>query len=250
MDSDKKKIITLFNKNVRGKKSETSEINIKHAGKEGHWLEKQMGIAQNASNSPDLLGYEMKNDTTSKTTFGDWSADYYIFNKSEFDINKDRFLTIFGKPNKKKNNRYSWSGEPVPKINHYNSFGQKLFVDDRDNVIAEYNYEADQRPNKKNIVPDILKQNNLVLASWREESIKAKLENKFNQKGWFKCLKNKDNIYDQIVFGAPINFHTWIMNVKDGTVFFDSGMYQGNARNYSQWRANNSYWEKLVTSKY
>ena len=27
-----------------------------------------------------LLGFEMKNQTTSKTTFGDWSPNYFIFN--------------------------------------------------------------------------------------------------------------------------------------------------------------------------
>jgi hypothetical protein len=35
-DEIKKKIITLFNKKVRGKKSDTSSSNAGHDGKDGH----------------------------------------------------------------------------------------------------------------------------------------------------------------------------------------------------------------------
>ena len=38
--------------------------------------------------------------------------------------------------------------------------------------------------------------------------------------------------------------------VKKKVVFFDSGMYQGNKRPYSQWRANNKYWDSLITEEY
>ena len=64
-------IVQIFMKNVYGKSPDTSQQNQNHDGKKGHWLEKQMGIKPNASNAPDLLGFEMKNQTTSKTTFGD-----------------------------------------------------------------------------------------------------------------------------------------------------------------------------------
>jgi len=49
------------------------------------------------------------------------------------------------------------------------------------------------------------------------------------------------------VFGDPINYKKWINGVERGEIFFDSGMYQGNKRPYSQWRAANSYWENLIT---
>lgn len=250
MSKDKQKIIALFNKKVKGRQSDTDASNDKHAGKEGHWLEQQMGITQNASNLPDILGYEMKNDTTSKTTFGDWSADYYIFKDKNYGIDRDNFLTIFGKPNINKENRYSWSGEPCPNIRDYNTFGQIIKVDSKNNIAIEYNYNKDTRKNKTLVVPELMKKNNLVLAVWYAESMKKKVEDKFNQKGWFKCLKNKRNIYTNIVFGDPIDFENWIENVRNGNIFFDSGMYQGNIRNYSQWRANNSYWDSLITSKY
>lgn len=250
MDADKKKIIKLFNQNVRGKKPNTASSNVKHAGKEGHWLEKQMGIAQNASNSPDIFGYEMKNDTGSKTTFGDWSADFYIWKETSYNIARDGFLQIFGKPNLKKEGRFSWSGEPCPTIAGYNTFGQRIYVDKANNIIALYNFDKDSRPKKAKLVPKKMQVARLTLARWDAESMKKKVESKFNLKGWFKCLKNKDGAYTEIVFGAPVTFEKWIDDVKNGQVFFDSGMYQTNARNYSQWRANNSYWENLVTDRH
>ena len=95
-----------------------------------------------------------------------------------------------------------------------------------------------------------MQKNNLIIAKWNADSIKNKLERKFNVKGWFRCLKNKEEIYSKIAFGKPINFNNWIKGVKKGEVFFDSGMYQGNIRPYSQWRANNTYWDSLITSEY
>lgn len=250
MDSDKSKIIFLFRQNVKGKNPKIASYKYYHDGQGGHWLERQMNIKANASNSPDIYGYEMKSDTTSKTTFGDWSADYYIFKDTKANINRDLFLKIFGKPNAKKNNRYSWSGEPCPNVRDCNKFGQKIIVPHNNDIEIIYNFFKDQRSNKNSIIPKNFRKRKLVLARWDYKSIKSKLENKFNKKGWFKCLQNPNGIYVQIVFGDPINFREWIRGVKSGDIFFDSAMYQGNPRNYSQWRARNSFWDKLVTSKY
>lgn len=74
IDDTKEKIIELFNTNVKDKEIEyDNDININHDGKEGHWLEKQIGIKINNNNLPDLFGYEMKKDSN-KISFGDWSA--------------------------------------------------------------------------------------------------------------------------------------------------------------------------------
>src|SRR3989338_2803285 len=110
MDTEKQKIIALFKKNIKGKKINLDKYEIKHDGKEGHWLEAQMSIKANADNLPDLYGYEMKKHTKGKTTFGDWSANYYIFQDKKYKITRDLFLQIFGKPNAKKGGRFSWSG--------------------------------------------------------------------------------------------------------------------------------------------
>ncbi|MCE9586249.1 LlaMI family restriction endonuclease [Candidatus Uhrbacteria bacterium] len=250
MDTGKRKIIQLFNKKVKGRKADLSKYQGKHDGKEGHWLEAQMNIKPNASNLPDLYGYEMKKSTKGKTTFGDWSANYYIFNDKKYKITRDDFLQIFGKANVKKKSRFYWSGEPCPSFKCHNSFGQRLFVDKDKNILVRYSYSKDQRKNKKKIVPVNMQVERLVIARWDVDSIKKKVESKFNDKGWFRCLKNADGIYTGIVFGDPLDFKKWIQGVEAGEIFFDSGMYQGNVRPYSQWRANNSYWDNLITSTY
>ena len=82
--SDKEKLIEIFKSTVKGHKPDLGGMNERHDGKKGHWLESQFNIHHNASNSADIFGYELKNETTSKTTFGDWSANEYIFNDSRF----------------------------------------------------------------------------------------------------------------------------------------------------------------------
>jgi hypothetical protein len=247
---EKRKIIDMFMKNVKGKKANVTGSNVKHSGSGGHWLEKQMGVRHNAANKPDLFGFEMKNHTSSKTSFGDWGASYYIFNDPDYNISRDQFMEIFGSPNPKKNNRYSWSGRPVPKINQYNNFGQILKVDEDNNIFAVYSFEKDQRDNKEIIVPVNMKKNNLIIAKWNKDKIKKHLEKKFNQNGWFKCFKDKNGVYQNIAFGAPMNIDIWIELVREGIVFLDSGMYQTNPRNYSMWRASNNFWESLIVETY
>ncbi|MGL4562705.1 MAG: LlaMI family restriction endonuclease [Brevinema sp.] len=266
---NKERIIELFRENVKNRFPDTSASNTRHDGKEGHWLERQFGIMANADNSADLFGYELKNSTASKTTFGDWSANQYIFKTGQYiryfigknyKERQDSFCAIFGKPNINKNNRFSWSGSPIPKINKYNEFGQKLEISENKDIIALYSYSKDLRPNKDQIVPIELQQENLILARWfgitsptrkrADKCLKEKLEDKFNNLGWFTCKKGEDGSYQELCFGKPMSYDNWIELIQQGVVFFDSGMYQGNARPYSQWRANNSYWDSLITECY
>lgn len=265
---NKIKIIRLFKENVLGKTPITAEYNQKHDGKGGHWLEKQFGIKPNGKNEADIYGYELKKDTRGKTTFGDWSANEYIFSKGRYSelflgsTKKDRqnsFLYIFGSPNSDKENRYSWSGRVFPKIGDYNEFGQKLIIRDNKDIEAIYSYSKDKRINKEEIIPDRLKEiNELVLATWYGEksptgkgkTLKSKLEDKFNQDGWFTCKRNNKGEYEKICFGEPINFDNWIQWVEEGKVFLDSGMHEGNPRQYSSWRSNNTFWETLIVEEY
>lgn len=249
----KLKIIDLFNKNVKGKKSNTTSSNKNHDGKEGHWLEKQMGLSHNCNNGPDIFGFEMKNGSGNKITFGDWSASYYVFKCRSNPlglITRDEFLTIFGKSNPLKRGRFSWSGEPCPKINSFNSYGQRLIIDRTDSIIAIYSYSEDSRPQKSQIVPKTFQAENVKIAIWDSAWMKLKVENKFNQNGWFKCIKNKEGFYTNIGFGEPITYDIWLKYVATGDIFFDSGMFQGNIRNYSQWRANNKIWDSLISEEY
>ena len=98
----------------------------------------------------------------------------------------------------------------------------------------------------------------ILLAKWhsleknnfsKKTSLEVKVNNKFNQRGWFKCVV-EDNKYSKIVFGDPINIYEWISLVKKGEIFFDSGMYQGNNRHYSQWRSNNIFWDSLIKEEF
>ncbi|WP_412471226.1 LlaMI family restriction endonuclease [Halobacteriovorax sp. RT-2-4] len=249
---NKEKIIEIFKNNVLGKHPDTLKANSKHCGSKGHWLERAMGIEPNADNKADILGYEMKNQTRSKTSFGDWSADWYIFksrNNKATAFSRDQFLEVFGKPNEEKEGRVSWSGEPAPKIGKFNRFGQKLVVTESKHIRAIYSYSEDQRENKEFIVPIDFQIEDLVLAHWESSSIKAKLEAKFNQLGWFKCEYDKCKGYFAIAFGQAINYETWVALVEQGVVIFDSGMYQGNSRPYSTWRSNNNFWDSLITDR-
>ena len=80
----KEQIIELFRTNVKGKSPNVEGKNERHDGRKGHWLEQQFGVTANADNEADLFGYELKNETTSKTTFGDWSANIYVFTSSKY----------------------------------------------------------------------------------------------------------------------------------------------------------------------
>lgn len=245
-------IIKRFLQNVYGKKANIGTSNAKHSGSKGHWLEKQMGVSHNRNTAPDLYGYEMKNHTSLKTTFGDWSADYYLFKDNNYNISRNEFITYFGKPNPKKENRPSWSGEPIPTITTPSTYnGSRMLVDDLNEVIKiTYDYSNDPRPNKNLIIPLELRDHEITLASWEYASLKKKLIDKFGQAGWFRCRTNKEGLYVAIEFGEPMTFENWLKGVRSGLIFFDSGMYLGNSRNYSQWRANNAYWDSLITEKY
>ena len=194
MDENKKEIIRRFVENVKGKIYDPAGYNARHDGAEGHWLEKNMGISANASNEADLFGYEMKKPTRSKTTFGDWSPDICLWGRNRpYDdlprMDRDtEFLRYFGKPNLLKNGRLSWSGEPAPTIHRYNSFGQILRVDNDNNILALYSHDEDTREDKTALIPLNLQRNDLVIAQWSKDKIKDKVERKFNDKGWFKCL--------------------------------------------------------------
>lgn len=264
----KEKIVEIFRNNVKGKRPDVTGKTVAHDGKYGHWLEQQFGVGANADNSADLMGYELKNQTTSgKTTFGDWSANEYIFNDSAFRSvfnstitleRRDRFMEIFGKPNASKGGRYSWSGEPCPSIRGFNTFGQRLIIADNNDIIAEYCYSKDKRSNKNTVVPLALQKENLALARWYGNStppnktgkcLKEKVEDKFNQNGWFTCKTDAYGVYQEICFGKPLSFNEWINLVSKGIVYFDSGMHQINPRPYSEWRANNDYWDSLIVER-
>ena len=257
----KEKIIEKFMQNVYGKSPDTSDYHIKHAGSRGHWLEKQLGKKPDGKNEADFWGFECKSGTTTgKTTWGDWSANNYIFDMpNQHNINRDDFLKLFGKPNVLKNNRYSWWGEPAPShIDKISNYGQVLKIDNSFNLNIFYNFSQDKRETKHYLIPKNFQLDGLLLAKWigyeinnnsSKPALETKVKRKFNQKGWFKCLM-ENGVYNRIVFGKPISFELWINYIISGDIFFDSGMYQGNKRPYSMWRSDNRFWDKLIIAEF
>lgn len=248
--SDKEKLIKLFFEKVYGKKYQENGLkNLRHDGREGHWLEEQLSIKANGNTAPDILGYELKKETSSKTTFGDWSPDKKIWGRNfelEPDltvINRNDFLKIFGQPNLEKNGRCSWSGKPAPKINKFNDFGQKLHIDESGNIQVIYSYIHDNRYNKSEITPRQFQDKTYVIAQWSAHKLKQKLLSKFGQKGWVKAHKNSNGYYTHLAFGEPLTYKSWLQDIRNGIVFFDPGMYQGNSRPYCQWRSINKDWD-------
>lgn len=267
MNPNKERLIEIFRSNVKGRIPDISGRNIRHDGRRGHWLVEQFGVSANADNHADILGYELKNETTSgKTTFGDWSANEYIFKTPPYNSlfsgstaseKQNAFCRMFGKPNEAKNGRFSWSGSPIPKIWQYNSFGQIMVIEENLDIVIYYSFSQDFRYNKFEIIPPQLQHDEIQIARWygvanpllsrRGKTLKDKLEDKFDDLGWFTCKTDSIGAYDKICFGSPITFENWINLVDSGIVYFDSGMYEGNKRPYSQWRADNSYWNSLIT---
>jgi hypothetical protein len=94
MNSSKKRIIDLFNQNVRNK-TITLTGNL-HYGSVGHWLESQMNISRNCKNEPDIDGFEMKK-FSQKISFGDFSATEYAFTRKERKkyISKHESISIY-----------------------------------------------------------------------------------------------------------------------------------------------------------
>lgn len=262
IDKDKLDIIELFRKNIKEKKIELENYNNKHDGKEGHLLEKQMNIIHNSKNEPDINGYEMKKDSK-KITFGDFSASEYLFSKdkkyinekNEWDnnlvnITKDQFIKFFGTQKPLKHNRYSWSGNCIPTYNNWNTCGQKLTITNENDICIFYSYSKDKRDDIKIKFPNYLKKENILIVIWKNNKMRDHINNKFNNKGFF-IIKKKLDIYNKICFGKPFNYDTFIDGIKKLIIIFDSGMYVGNNRNYSQFRSSNSkFWDNLIIEEY
>ena len=257
-DDNKQMIIDKFIKNIKGK--EIIIENSTHCGSEGHWLEIQMEISHNSNNEPDILGYEMKKNS-SKITFGDFSASEYLFSKkkenieninnwerNENKITRTEFIKYFGTPNPSKNNRYSWSGSCVPTYGTWNYCGQMLIFNDYLDLCVYYSFKNDTREEKQTY-PNFI-QNKIIIAIWKKNKLEQHINKKFNKKGFFIC-KKINNKYEKICFGKPFDFNYFVNNIKNKNIIFDSGMYEGNSRNYSQFRSlAKNFCNILITEEY
>lgn len=255
-DSDKNIIIQMFNSNLKGKKYVRNTTNT-HDGDEGHFIETQMGILINSNNAPDNRGFEQKKEA-SKISFGDWAANSYLFSKptnnhanKSLHMSRNEFIRTFGSPNPNKDNRYSWSGSVFPTYgNEYNYAGQRIRFLDNEDMVIEYLYLKDTREVKTSFRIALKCDEPIVIAIWKKEKLKRHIVNKFGVKGFYICCKDKYGAYDKIRFGNPFGFDFFKNKMEKKNIILDSGMYEGNTRNYSQFRANKSLWYDLITEEY
>lgn len=85
----------------------------------------------------------------------------------------------------------------------------------------------------------------VLIAIWLEKNLRTKINNKFNVNGFFICNKEND-IYTSISYGLKFNYESFINHFKDGKIILDSGMKNGNSRNYSSFRANSNFWKEKI----
>lgn len=245
----KNTIIKIFNQNVKGKGVFLAK---NHDGSEGHRLEKMFNLKTNSRNEPDILGFELKKESQ-KVTFGDFSATEYLYNKNkpilicingrDINISRERFIEIFGTKNPK-NNRFSWSGKNFPKLGVWNDRGQTIKVDE-ENIVIYYDYQLD----KLKAFPS---ERPMAIAFWSADgpkSIKAKVENKFGKNG-FVIVNIVDGVYHSLKFGRKITYSKFLELFKERRIILDSGMHEGNSRNYSHFRAYKNIWNQLCESKF
>lgn len=243
IDNDKQNIINIFNNNVKDVEICSEGVNKTHDGRKGHWLEKKMGVKHNAKNEPDINGYEMKTGQ-SVTTFIDKAPTSMYLNKDILPKrNKDSKKQFWDKyASKKETDKPTIGGWSV---NKFNKCGQKMIVDEDNNVSILYDYEQDTRENKS-----LLGLNNKphIIIKWDAKELSNAIENKFNQKGFFKC-REENNKFTKICFGKKITFDFWIDELKKGTIYHDGySKVDGRARHV--FRAKNNFWDNLIIEEY
>ena len=114
-----------------------------------------------------------------------------------------------------------------------------------------YSYDKDDRENK---LTKKWKGKEICIAVWCNKKMEKHVNDKFNQKGFFICKRDKHGYYDKICFGPPINYELFIEKIRSGDIFFDSGMYHDsnkpNQRLYSQRRANKNFRNNLLIEEF
>jgi hypothetical protein len=242
----------IFNTKLKGIKPDYVK---NHCGSEGHFIEKMLTIKHNSINEPDYKGWEIKKKSK-KISLGDWSASHYLYKQNNFmknfnnipiNISRNDYMKYFGNYTIKKQ-RYSWSGNCVPNYNQWNYNGTTIFIDKNNNIYIVYSNKMDKRTI---YLPKLFtKQKYIILQYWKKECLKKFIENKFNKNGFVLFEKNNNNEYSKMLIGKTINFESFIELFKNKKIIFDSGMFQGNSRNYSQFRSTYKMFEELIIEEY
>jgi hypothetical protein len=126
-------------------------------------------------------------------------------------------------------------------LDKFDEDGQCLQVDDSNNINILYNYNEDKRIDKSTRVSKFYhNEKNHIIGTWKVETLKKTIEDKFNKNGFFICKKNKYGVYNTIHFGNPINFNYWIECFKKKNIYYDGysklkGRWRGVFRAKIQW---------------
>jgi hypothetical protein len=270
-------LIENFNSNVKGVPIvfDETKTNMRHSGKEGLWLERKLGLTPNCSNAPDFKGYEIKNtimNSKKPITFGDYSASQYIFSKNNCfikeyneknnfhtdDLSRNDFLKIFGTPKSKKKMeetvRFSWSGKCAPKYyNIWSECGQILLMNENADLCVYYCFDKDTRKDKEHIIPQKIQANplqNFLVLVWFKSKLEKNINNKFNKNGIVFAERNQ-NVeslsFERLKLAQPFDYDHFIHNLINQRIYFDSGMYEGNKRQYSMFRCSDTlFWKNLI----
>lgn len=241
-------IVDCWRQNVRGKSFLKKSSGFD--GEEGHWLEKQMNIHPNSDNAPDLHGHEQKKSSRTITFIDKQTSSKYFegakfANTSTDKLTKEKWWNTFRRDDRPDEARVGgWDLDSVD----YN--GQYLEVDTDNNINVKYNYMKDQRSDKDTMVSNFYKnEENHMIAQWNAVDLKKAIEQKFNKHGFYICSKDKNGLYNEISFGPPISFDTWINSFKLKKIYYD-GYSSLTGRWRGTFRASKTWWNMLVNDKY
>ena len=120
-----------------------------------------------------------------------------------------------------------------------------MIVDDNNNILVHYDYKEDARENK-NLLGLNKEPHNIM--KWNAKELSEAIENKFNQKGFFKCIEENKK-FTRICFGKKITFDFWIDEFKKGVIYHD-GYSKINGRGRHVFRASNKFWDNLIIEEY
>lgn len=252
----RKMIEDTFARNVKGEAFNSE--NRAHHGEDGHRIEDRFGVKRNATNGPDVHGYELKKQGRNKTTLGDFSASEYAFSKNQKHLDpnlppmtRSDFFKNFGHKNPKKNDRGSYSGSCTPTyVGKTSRRGQTLRILENGDLAVFYNHSADTDINKSNIHPFFKTGEDIMIIIWKAAKLREKVENKFNRNGFAMVIPDSDNRCSALKIGRPFTYEEFLGFLRAGHIFFDSGMVDGNSRNYSHFRGTQKgFWGKLIVNE-
>jgi len=239
-DLQKNKIIRQFLQNVKGKKEPPRHS--AHDGAAGHWLERQMGIAPNPHNEPDLHGYEQKKYSSVMTYVDKQNTKFWkgVTIGSRDRETKKRYWETFQRANSRGMKIGGW------KLDEFDINGQCLKIDSENNIHVIYNPAKDRRAGI--LVPEYYqKEENHVIGTWPKAELQPTIDNKFNQKGFY-VLKKTNGEYDKICFGQPMSFDLWIEHFKKKNIYYDG--YSGLKKWRGAFRAPKKFWDSFIIDEY